>query len=895
MKHVKNTLKLFALDWKRIFKNPVATLLIIAVMIIPSLYAWFNIKALWDPYENTSQLPIAIYSADAGSDFQGKKIEIGDQVIDNLHKNDQLGLKFVSSKKALTDGVDSGKYYAGIYLPKEFSEDLLSFTSGEITKPKIEYYVNQKINAIAPKITDKGASSIQTTISDEFIDTASSTLMTVFNEVGFNLDSNLTSITKLTSLIQEVADNSDTINGYAQQVVDLNAKMPEIKQKLAAVDEFKAYLPQVDALTKKVVDLNDKFPEIKEKATIILTLEDKIPEIKNAAAQLAQVDSDFATIEKTMNDGINEAKMGLTVLDQVQTMMPDVQKLLTASSEAVTLGQDVVTKLQTDLPENLDAIVDSMVRVIEGATKNTAQIATNLAGLATEDNRGTIKSTLVSTEKLVSGQLSSLDNLSTILDYLEKNGASVDLIQAQVATTKTILTTLNTRLTQQIAQVDTADMATIKSGLTELAGLATQANTAISKVSGADVSEKIKVALTKTLNTLNVADNILTKAQAIDLDKFLSATKGTVRDAVTLLEKYQAELPAIKAELHDANTLLNSNLPAIVSGIQTGADLYRNELPTLETQLGKAATFIKNDWPGIEADLTKTLAMVDEKFPEVEKALAMASDLIKNDWPTLQAGVQKAADAIKKGEEDYDLSDIIKMLKLDANAESDFFSAPVELHTNDVYAVPNNGSASTPFYTALCLWVGAVLLSSIASTEMHLSKDEKKKYSTREKYSAHLLSFVVVGLAQALIVVLGNIFLLNVYAVSPGYSVLFTLLVALVFMVMVYVLVAMFGNVGKGLAIIILVLSISGGGGNYPIQLSGKFFQFINPLLPFTHAVNLLREPVGGIYWPTVWHAVIVLVSVMIGFLVIGFFVYPFVREPMKKLSEKSHESHFFH
>ncbi|MFK5283560.1 hypothetical protein ACI3PL_28700, partial [Lacticaseibacillus paracasei] len=76
---------------------------------------------------------------------------------------------------------------------------------------------------------------------------------------------------------------------------------------------------------------------------------------------------------------------------------------------------------------------------------------------------------------------------------------------------------------------------------------------------------------------------------------------------------------------------------------------------------------------------------------------------------------------------------------------------------------------------------------------------------------------------------------------DPFYSVLFALLISIAFMIMVYVLVALFGNVGKGIAIIILVLSISGGGGNYPIQVSGKFFQAINPYLPFTHAVNLLR------------------------------------------------------
>lgn len=75
MKHIKNTLKLFKLDWQRIFKNPIATFLIIALMIIPSLYAWFNIKALWDPYANTGELPIAVYSDDKAADIPREKSE----------------------------------------------------------------------------------------------------------------------------------------------------------------------------------------------------------------------------------------------------------------------------------------------------------------------------------------------------------------------------------------------------------------------------------------------------------------------------------------------------------------------------------------------------------------------------------------------------------------------------------------------------------------------------------------------------------------------------------------------------------------------------------------------------------------------------------------------------
>lgn len=895
MKHIKNTWHLFCLDWKRIFKHPVALLLVLALMILPSLYAWFNIKALWDPYENTSDLPIAVYSNDVGGSFGDKKVEIGEEVIKNLHDNKQLGWKFVKSKKALTEGVKSGKYFAGIYLPEEFSEDLLSFTSGEIQKPKIEYYVNQKINAVAPKITDKGAASIQSTITSEFINTASSTLVSVFNEIGVQLDSNLVSITKITSLIKEANTHKDEIKKYADEVVALNGKMPEIKEKLTLANEFIAYLPEVDELADKLVILNEKFPDIKEKASLILVLEEKIPEIENAGKQLAQVDQDFAQIETTMSEGIAEAKTGLTVIQGVQKALPDIQTLMQNTSDAVNLGEDAVTQLQNDLPANLDQIINTVVKVLQVTTLNIQQISDNLANLATEDNQQALLDALAPINSLVSAQIKALENIDNLLAYLEKGDDSLANIRKIVQNAKSNLTVLQTRLSQITTQVQQGNMAEAQSNLKALANFAGEISNSLGEINGSQVAEKIKTALSKTLTTLQAADRLLTQAQALDLDKFLQATEKTISDAVTMLEKYQKELPALKQEISDANALLNGHMAEIIAAIHTGADLYRNELPTLETRLGQAATFVKEDWPGIKEDLTKTLTMVNEKFPAVEKAVSTASDLIESDWPTLEKGLEKAAKAIDKAEENVDLTELIALLKLDAQKESDFFTSPVELITNPIYPVPNNGSASTPFYTALCLWVGALLLSSVASTDIYLKEEDKDKFSPREKFSARMMSFLVISLFQGLIVSLGNLFLLKVYAVSPGYTVSFALLVALTFMMMVYVLAALFGNIGKGIAIIILVLSISGGGGNYPIELSGKFFQFINPLLPFTHAVNLLREPVGGIYWPNATGNIFVLIGLFISFWLLGTLLYPSVSRLSKKLAEHSHRAHFFH
>ncbi|MDC0825707.1 YhgE/Pip domain-containing protein [Lactococcus petauri] len=898
MKHIKNTGKLFILDWKRIFKNPIAIFLVIALMFIPSLYAWFNIKALWDPYANTSQLPIAVYSDDRTEKFQDKSINIGDEVLKNLKENKQLGWKFVDSKQELDKGVKSGKYYAGIYLPADFSKNLLSFTTGDIQKPKIVYSINEKINAIAPKITSKGASSLQSQISEEFIKTASSTLLKTFNDIGYDIDKNMVSIQKIKNTILSTNDNLDTIDQYTQQVVDLHGKMPDLKAKLAKANEFIDYLPEVDALGQKVVQLDDSMPTVKNQLAIIMTLQEKIPEIQNAGKQIAMIDNDFASVEQTMNEGIQEAKQGLTIIQQVQTALPDIRKLGNQANELASTTLDGATQLQNALP-SITKSLDLTLQSLQTFAKSTSNYVEAIRAALKNDQLTPEQKVAViqNFQNNIKEQQSIIQNLVEFLENVQASTGSHDLDGAinQLHSYSDGLTKLNEGLEKLKTDIANGNTIDIDKALGEIEALADNVSNLIDQIDINAVSQTINKILTQLIDTIKNAQGLLTKAQAIDFESLLSSTSKTVSNAITLLEKYQKEMPAIKQEVHDANIMLNGNMNTIVNAINKGASLYQNELPVVEQKLDKAADFVKNDYPGIRKDLTETLGTVNQKMPDLEKALNQANDLIVNDWPGIKTGIRKAADAIRKGEKEVDLGEIVKLLKLDATKESDFLTQPVEVQENAVYPIANNGSASTPFYTALCLWVGAVLFSSVAVTGFHLEGKDKLLYSKREQFSARMLTFIVMGLGQALIVTLGNYFGLGVDVRNPVYSVLFALLIAITFMIMVYVLVALFGNIGKGIAIIILVLSISGGGGNYPIQVSGKFFQAINPYLPFTHAVNLLRESAGGIYWPNAWLAIIILVAVSIVFLVAGLIFFPHLEKTSKKISEMTQRSHLFH
>lgn len=899
MGEMKKIAYLYRQDWRRIFKNPVATFLIIALMIIPSLYAWFNIKALWDPYGNTSELPIAVYSDDSGATFNDQQVEIGEELLANLHENKQLGWRFVDSKKALDQGVKSGKYYAGIYIPKDFSKDLLSFTTGEIQKPKIEYSVNEKINAIAPKITDKGATSLQEEISKEFINTASQTLMTVFNEVGYNIDENLVSINRLKNLILTTDAQLETINQYTEEVVALQAKVPDLKEKLAQADEFVAYLPEVDQLTTKVVTLNQDLPTIKAKAALILTLQAKIPEIENAGKQVAMVDEDFDELADTLNQSISTAKQALIIVQQVETLLPEMNQL--------TNQADAFASTIKDAAENLSQATDGIVDTVSLTLQSIRLLLTDVANLSqqinavladnqlTPEERATLKEVLAKMETSLTNQQQMLTQLIDFLSELENQTGS----QALQGTLEHLrrLQSLLQKLTEGLSQVDIDQISTgeLQQFLTDVTEFSQQANQELAGVDVQQVGSTVKELLQQLIATITTAQGLISQAQAIDFDALLQATEKTLTNGVTILEKYQQELPALKQEIHDANTILNGHMPEIIAGINAGSDLYQNQLPIIEKKLASATDFINNDWPDLEAEITTTLQTADDKMPQLETALKTASQLITNDWPTIENGIHQAAGAIKKGEETVDLGEVIKLLKLDATKESDFFTSPVEVQENRVFPIANNGSASTPFYTALCLWVGAVLLSSVATTEVYLEEKDRGRFTKQEEYIARGLTFLTVSVVQTLIVTLGNIFLLGVDVRNPVFSIIFALIVGLTFMMMVYVLMSIFGTIGKGIAIIILVLSISGGGGNYPIQVSGPFFQMVSPLLPFTHAVNLLRESAGGIYWPNAFQDILIFVGIFTGFFVIGLWGRPYVEGVLKKFDDLAHDSKFFH
>lgn len=217
---MKNIIRVFYHDWKRIRTNVVAVVIVIGLIIIPSLYAWFNILSNWDPYgpDATSNLKIAVYSGDKGVDLGGVKLNIGDSVVDALKANQTMGWQFVESEDAAKDGVYSSEYYAAMIIPEDFSKDMISFLNGEVEHPQMVYYENEKKNAIAPKITSKAKTAVQEQVNATFVSSLAEVLLKaddLMAENGVTSDSVMNLMTaQLQTLSSSLDDYIALLNSF---------------------------------------------------------------------------------------------------------------------------------------------------------------------------------------------------------------------------------------------------------------------------------------------------------------------------------------------------------------------------------------------------------------------------------------------------------------------------------------------------------------------------------------------------------------------------------------------------------------------------------------------------------------------------------------------------------
>ena len=171
---VGNVIRIVRSDFKRLFANAMSVIIVIGLVVMPSIFAWYNVIACWNVFDNTGNLTVAVANVDDGyeSDLVPLRVNIGERVVSALRANDQIDWTFTTEEDAV-DGARSGRYYAAVVIPAGFSKDMLTFYSEDVQHARIVYYANEKKSAIAPKITDQGADSVSYQVNEMFAQTLS--------------------------------------------------------------------------------------------------------------------------------------------------------------------------------------------------------------------------------------------------------------------------------------------------------------------------------------------------------------------------------------------------------------------------------------------------------------------------------------------------------------------------------------------------------------------------------------------------------------------------------------------------------------------------------------------------------------------------------------------------
>ena len=497
---VKKAFQIFKRDILRLLKNPVALVITIGICVIPSLYAWYNIVANWDPYGNTANIKVAVANNDQGTsnEYVGE-LNAGDETVSKLKENDQLGWVFTDADAAV-EGVKSGEYYAAIVIPDDFSANLTSMLTGTFTQPQLEYYCNEKKNAIAPKVTDTGAQTVEEQINETFVATVSETLVEKIQNAAGNLD----------------AQGAETQGGILENVQRSNRALQDVRDALAGMQKTIATSKEAGAKADET----------------LAALSGQIPSLVNALdkgdALLASARTSSRNFASSLNTTLSH---GLTQMGKVSSNANvAVGKLSGAISAAGGKVDGALADVQMVINDVNGIIID--IREITGIDSGLilSALEEQLAELQTLKDALQDQSTdIQNSAGAIAGAVSSLDSAT------QQGISAMEGVQQDMAST--VLPQLSqgmdsfSEVSGDLTGVVTSLEPTIAQARGVLAQLTTTLNQASSTMSQADSS------LEKLQGTLSTAANdvaALRASESLDkLDEILGASSADLADLMS--------------------------------------------------------------------------------------------------------------------------------------------------------------------------------------------------------------------------------------------------------------------------------------------------------------------------------------------------------------------------
>lgn len=905
-------------EWKKLVSNKMLLISCMVMLFIPIMYAGFFLKSNWDPYGNTDKLSVAVVNLDHSVDYQGTQLDIGSDVVDKLKKNDALDWHFVSQEEA-QKGLENREYYMVMTLPTDFSTDAATLMETNPEKMTIDYETNGSLNYIGEVISKSAAKDVKAEVSTNVTKAYTEAIFEQLGTIGTGFSEAADGAEEIDEGTGKLADGSQELTNNLEKLSSSTLTFEEGTQTLeVGLKEYTAGVAQVnngaDQLNNGINQLSSKVKPLENGGSL---LENGSTDLTNGLKTYTAGVSQLADGTKVLNEnssalqagtvevsnGVDQVKSGSDQLliglnqlsseldkslsnenaEQLQFLMGNLSSMnegiqqLDAVLNGHAEGTDF-SGIQTNLQQSgvsLNEVAQDIGKTGEDLTKVTAEVDA-LEGTIQADNEAIISALQDTTafNSLPSEQQNELLNavdtstnqkeieITAIKDQIDVASEDITNIAVDANETGTSLTSLQTELavvsglTDQLTELKT-QVDTLAQSSNQLLPATNQAmNELITGLTG------IQSALERqgTNSNKGIIQGMTELNQGLSaIQSGLSGEKGLV-DGVTNYTNGVNSLQTGADELNANSTALNTGSEQLSNGIGQLTSQLPNLIAGIDqlnngsSQLAQGTSLLNENSASLTNGAT-SLAAGSTQLREGSQALSNGSQTLGNGINSLKDGTSQLSTSLLEGS--------TKVNEVDATDKTtDMFANPIELKQEKYSEVPNYGAALAPYIMSMALYIGAVVFTTIYPVR-------KRALEGKSGFEWWLSKVSVAILVATLMAVLecGILLMIGLDVLFIGKFFLLAVLTSLAFMSIVLTLVVALDNVGRFLAMVLLVLQLGGSGGTFPIPLTNGFFQSIHLLLPMTYSVYGFRQAISnGLGNNIYWHANFVMIGIIILF-----------------------------
>lgn len=809
---------------KNIFKKPMTLVTIIGIACVPALYNISFLTSMWDPYGRLDQLPVAVVNQDQSASFQDKTLTIGDDMVDNMKESKSLDFHFVSEKDA-EKGLEEGDYYMVITLPEDLSEKASSLLTDQPEPITISYQTSKGHSFVASKMGESAMEKLKTSVSETITKTYTTAVFDSMREIQTGMVEAADGSQQLTDGASQLESGSQTLsNGLTTLTTSGQALVTGANQLATGV------VPYTDGVNQAAIGSQ--------------TLSSGLTTYTNGVASLASGAEQLNANSSQLIAGVGQLQSGASQVEQLVTGANQLQAGLKQLASSTSLSVEQSSQIQallTGLPQLQAAInqLNDSLSSIGGLTVDTSSLSNLLTEMGSQ-TQGLL--TAAQADKIAS--IEALQATATYQNLTANQQAElVGALQNSPSTTATVAQTILDQLSQ---------LGQALSSLQSLSGMATQMSQLQSAVGQINTAANQALPgattaienLSSGLNQVNTALNqqVLPGTQTLtsgvsQLQRQLSGGASQLMSGVTAYTAGVAQLAAGGAQLVANNSSIQSGGGQLTSGLATLAS-NSSQLVSGSGQLASGSQ--------------QLIAGADQ--------LASGGKTLTSGITSLRTGSETLTNSLSSASQQLSVVSVE-----DKNAQA--VSQPVTLEHSDQDDVKTNGVGMAPYMVSVALMVAA--LSANVIFVKHIDNRSYKNRWDRAKGKL-LLNGIIASLAA--VILYGVLRLIGIEPAHPMATLGLILLASWTFMALVTALVGWNNRFGSFASLIILLLQLGSSAGTYPIELSPRFFQVIQPYLPMTYSVSGLRQTISMVGNSS--HQVWMLSLFLVGFMGLGLLIY---------------------